>query len=214
MHLGLRSRSSLQTVACQNPQPHVHDSWECCQCLELLQSGRLHGVAHSLFAHHTHTSLCGRFWGHPRQRTLATSSFQQVQNSRTALGLRFKASKAQPPKQAQVLQEIKLQRFQDKAVVAPIPTRVDRLDSQLKQVLLDEQQLKPRDAAAPIAVCGAVSLRPSRSGSAAASAPWGVGRPSSATARLAAQYCHQGSNQLATPTPATGWPEDFAVPGA
>ena len=63
------------------------------------------------------------------------------------LGLRFKASKAQPPKQAQVLQGVELQLFQDKAIVAPIPTRVDRLDSQLKQVLLNEQ-LKPRDAAA------------------------------------------------------------------
>ena len=46
-----------------------------------------------------------------------------------------------------MLQGVELQLFQDKAVVASIPTRVDRLDSQLKKVLLDEQ-LKPRDAAA------------------------------------------------------------------
>ena len=76
---------------------------------------------------------------------LAQSAFECSQRVCGALGLKFKLSKAQPPTRAHKLQGVYLQLGETEATVAMTPERAQRLDNQLKQVILDNK-LSPKEA--------------------------------------------------------------------
>ena len=84
-------------------------------------------------------------FGAEETEELADSGFLSAKTLCGALGLKFKDSKAQPPARQQKIQGVILDLGDNDVTVAMTPERAERIDNQLKQILLDNH-VTPREA--------------------------------------------------------------------